>query len=407
MPVRQEIGYTEKRRTIASDFEEKGKETLMGNILKAMKISGIIALFCLLFSIAFQTYVYMNYREVTTETNSAIKAVGQIVTYTYQYQLTAYKNTFNKQDYIDYDTTYKTCLEGMGQMLEVIDNNKAIKQVEQTGELVNVLKEDISTLTSQKNIVDIDDSVTSSIVSQASMITTLLEINRENRQKVLANIEIFSSVFSLVLFCVCFATVEFSQKYAKSAEEEYEEKVMRENYTDGLTGLMNQKYVTQVLPGIVEKNASGYLYMFDMDNFKKLNDTCGHAAGDKALKGFAEVMLSSVRENDIPCRFGGDEFILYASGLENDKDAISLAKRIQNSTKQKFAGTQLDIVAISCGIAPVIKNRPYNRLKNDADQALYYVKEHEKGTCHMSKKRKSAGRRKNETPARENSKEQR
>ncbi len=371
----------------------------MENILKAMKISGAIALACLIFSIAFQSFVYRNYREVTTQTNEAINAVDQIVTYAYQYQLTVYKNTYNRQDYVDYSSTYKTCLDGMDSMMSIIDGNEAMAQIDPEGKLKDTLRSDIDMLISRKEISKIDDSIITSIVSQSTVITSTLEINRKNRQRTLDLLEILSHVLSFTIFCVCFASFYLSNRYAKTAEEEYEEQVQRENYTDGLTGLYNQKYVTQVLPGIVEENGTGYLYMFDMDNFKKLNDTCGHDAGDRALKGFAEVMLSSVREYDIPCRLGGDEFLLFADCLENDKDAITLAKRIQQGTKELFEGTELDIVAISCGIAPVIKNRTFNRLKSDADKALYYVKENDKGSYHLAKRRKNKGRREGEHPS--------
>ncbi len=365
----------------------------MDNILKAMKISGLIALICLFLSMLSQNYVYENYKEITAETNTAIKAAEQIVTYTYQYQLTLYKHAYNKQEYIDYEATYKNCIESMRHMLDIMDKNVAMNNIDPDGNLKNALRANVDLLVSKDATFESNDEIAAAIVSQTAMITSFLEIEKNNREMILERIKLLSSVLSVVLLIVCIGSVVISQRYAKSAEEKYQEQINRENYTDGLTGLLNQKYVTHVLPEFVEKSGTGYVYMFDMDNFKKLNDTCGHEAGDRALKGFAEVMLSNVRDDDMACRLGGDEFVLYASGLETDKDAISLAKRIQNGTKKKFAGTELDIVSISCGIAPVAGKRTFNRVKNDADKALYYVKENRKGTCHMSKRRKNEGRR--------------
>ena len=359
----------------------------MDNILKAMRISGLIGLVCLVLSILTQTYAFVNYRKLTTDTNTAIDAIKQIELYTCQYQLTEYKSSFNKQDYVDYDASYQNCLDGISNMITILGGNKAMDQIDPDDSLRNELESSIDKLTSQESIVEIDDSLIASILSQASIITSYLENNRSGRQGFLEKLEIVSHIASLVILVTCIGSIIISQKYAKTEEKTYEEQIKKENYTDGLTGLLNQKYVTHVLPEIVEEAGTGYLYMFDMDNFKKLNDTCGHKAGDEALKGFAEVMLASVRDKDIPCRLGGDEFILYAAGLDNSKDAVRLAKRIQNGTKEKFEGTELSIVAISCGIAPVIQDRPFDKLKNDADKALYYVKENCKGSCRLIAKK--------------------
>lgn len=359
----------------------------MENILKAIKISGIIGFLCLFFSMAFQGYVYANYKEMLNDTNSAVEDVGQIATNAYQYQLTIYKNSYNKQDYVDYRTTYRSCIDGINLAMARIDENKVVKQIDPDGKLRQNLRNDIDLLTSKKTQEDIlkaNNRLTTSIVSKTAIMTTYLEANRDNRQKFLSGLEIASFSLSFILLFTILATGLISFKYAKTSEEEYEKKVKKENYTDGLTGLLNQKYVTHVLPQEVEKKGAGYVYMFDMDNFKKLNDTCGHEAGDRALQGFAEVLMSSVRDNDIACRLGGDEFILYACGMDNGDAALKLAERIQSGTKRKFEGTSLSIVAISCGIAPVIEGVSFDDVKNEADKALYFVKENCKGSCHLS-----------------------
>ncbi len=360
----------------------------MENILKAMRISGFIGLMCLILSMLSQRYVYKNYKEINADTNTAIENVGQIVTYTYQYQLTVYKNSYNKKDYIDYSAAYKNTLSGINNSLEAIKENEAVKQIDPDESLQKSLERDILDLMSKKSekeILEVDDELTSSIVSQAAIIISYLEANRQSKQRVLTRLEVLSFILSFILLIVCVSSIVVSQKYARTEEKEYEKKIQKENYTDGLTGLLNQKYVTKVLPGIVEKNGSGYIYMFDMDNFKKLNDTCGHAAGDQALKGFAQVMKRNIREKDIACRLGGDEFILHAPGVKNDRDALRLAKRIQVETKKKYEGTELSIVAISCGIAPVIEGAAFENVKVSADKALYHVKENCKGTSYLAR----------------------
>lgn len=91
---------------------------------------------------------------------------------------------------------------------------------------------------------------------------------------------------------------------------------------DGLTGLCNRRYFDETLADHAAA-ARRYgrelsLVLFDLDDFKQVNDTGGHAAGDAVLKAFADGLRTHAREADIPCRIGGDEFavILPETGRE-------------------------------------------------------------------------------------------
>ena len=107
---------------------------------------------------------------------------------------------------------------------------------------------------------------------------------------------------------------------------------MKEQATrDWLTGLYNRRYFEETLSDHIE-SARRYdrelsLVLFDMDDFKQINSTGGHEAGDKALRRFAGVLKSTARKADIVCRFGGDEFavILPETGQEN---ALTFAERV-------------------------------------------------------------------------------
>lgn len=106
---------------------------------------------------------------------------------------------------------------------------------------------------------------------------------------------------------------------------------------DGLTGLYNRRYFEETLTDHVE-TAKRYdrplsLVIFDIDQFKQINDTNGHAEGDSALKHFAEILMSTARAADIVCRIGGDEFavLLPETGTSN---AWKFVERV--SAKQKF-----------------------------------------------------------------------
>ena len=361
----------------------------MTRILKAMRISGIISLLCLIMSIFSQGYIYTNYSRVLKDTNSAIEAIRQIVLYSTQYQLTVYKNTYDKQDYVDYRESYDGYSSQIDRMLSSLEENSTLTDIDPDKSMRHGLKADVNMLIVEgaKKTPPEVDLYTKSIASKASLMTAYLDINKQYRMKELVKYEAISYMLDVVLVLICLSTIYISWKYARKSEREYEEEVERENFTDGLTGLLNQKYATTVLPKAVSAEGRGYVYMLDMDNFKTLNDTKGHAAGDEALKVFSQVLLSNIREGDMACRLGGDEFLLYVRDIDNDKEARALAARLQKSLKAKVERSPLRIISISCGIAPVRSGVDFDRVKMSADKALYYVKENRKGTYHLAKRK--------------------
>lgn len=171
-----------------------------------------------------------------------------------------------------------------------------------------------------------------------------------------------------------------------SATEAYHEQSSAEldrlAHTDALTGLHNRRFLEQELERHIElykryRHPFAVL-MLDLDNLKWVNDTFGHAAGDSALRHLAALMRLNVRDVDIPCRFGGDEFLILMP--EADKNAIqAVGRRIADSvSKTRFklgrsvVGLQVSFGASACpedGVEAEI-------LLQEADASLYRAKQH-------------------------------
>ncbi|TML17918.1 MAG: GGDEF domain-containing protein [Actinobacteria bacterium] len=102
--------------------------------------------------------------------------------------------------------------------------------------------------------------------------------------------------------------------------------------TDGLTGMVNRRTLEERLREHVNANASMTLAMVDLDHFKRLNDTYGHEAGDRALRVFSTVVHDSLRTGDIAGRYGGEEFVLAFPGLALP-EALGVIERVRDAVR--------------------------------------------------------------------------
>jgi diguanylate cyclase (GGDEF)-like protein len=157
--------------------------------------------------------------------------------------------------------------------------------------------------------------------------------------------------------------------------------------TDGLTGLYNSRYFYKYLDLEIARTKrygnSFSLVLFDIDDFKKLNDTYGHQSGDEVLQHLARILKSISRETDIVVRFGGEEFIIILPNT-SEEDAIALAHRVLDATQDmKIAISDKEEVSItlSGGIASYPQNASSAKaLLNAADNAMYAAKAAGKNT---------------------------
>ncbi|MGD2092764.1 MAG: GGDEF domain-containing protein [Candidatus Aminicenantes bacterium] len=168
--------------------------------------------------------------------------------------------------------------------------------------------------------------------------------------------------------------------YNDEIEEEYHSRLFTFAATDALTGLYNRRYILNELENqhkIAKRNERIFsLVIFDIDDFKRVNDTFGHPAGDAFLKKFALVINHSLREQDIPGRVGGEEFliILPETAIEG---AFHLANRIREriqNTKLIYDGNAIK-TTISAGVSQYELDIDSQTLFRLADHALYKAKQ--------------------------------
>jgi two-component system cell cycle response regulator len=157
------------------------------------------------------------------------------------------------------------------------------------------------------------------------------------------------------------------------------DQVLQISYTDGMTKLHNFRYFEYRLMEEISRttrNETGLsLIILDVDYFKNFNDTLGHPAGDELLKHLARVLKDTVRDNDIVCRYGGEEFAIILPAVEKD-GALILAERLRGRVeKEKFAGEEVQPkgkLTISVGLATMPQDAANKEeLIRHADSALY------------------------------------
>ncbi len=149
---------------------------------------------------------------------------------------------------------------------------------------------------------------------------------------------------------------------------------------DALTGLYNRKYTEELIRKSLEGGTQGMMFMIDLDNFKLINDKMGHAEGDKVIRMFSDILRQYARSNDIVCRLGGDEFILYLVGVGDRKIASERAKSIINTLDARLDEMGYSkTCSVSVGIAIYPQDGDnFQTLYNNADRALYLVKKNGK-----------------------------
>ncbi|MBO9418645.1 GGDEF domain-containing protein [Labrenzia sp. R4_2] len=172
------------------------------------------------------------------------------------------------------------------------------------------------------------------------------------------------------------------------ARAELAEQFRMQAITDGLTQVFNRGHFLELcnheLKARSRTEAPLSVALLDIDHFKSINDTYGHAAGDEALRVVARTLENSLRQSDVVCRWGGEEFSLLMPRT-NSENASGLADRLRKTLSEiviKEGGTSFSLTA-SFGVATMVGPNPackatgadaIDLLFKDADDALYEAK---------------------------------
>ena len=143
--------------------------------------------------------------------------------------------------------------------------------------------------------------------------------------------------------------------------------------TDPLTGRLNRRTMEERLRDLQHSSTRFAVAFADLDHFKALNDTHGHAAGDKALRHFARVVTSVVRDQDLVCRYGGEEFVMVFPGCDA-QDIVPVVHRIREELATSLTVSGLPHLTASFGLSDSTYAAEPSDVIASADEALLQAK---------------------------------
>jgi len=173
----------------------------------------------------------------------------------------------------------------------------------------------------------------------------------------------------------------------------YQKRLEKSASTDTLTGLLNRHafdFVFQQARLDSERSRQPMCaILLDIDFFKKINDKHGHLVGDHVLKEIAAIARRSLRESDIICRWGGEEFLVLLKNCTLEK-ATAIAENLRNTIASNDFSRTTDLtrgrlsVTVSMGVAECKDTETEDSVFDRADQALYQAKENGRNSVYFS-----------------------
>jgi diguanylate cyclase (GGDEF)-like protein len=169
----------------------------------------------------------------------------------------------------------------------------------------------------------------------------------------------------------------------------YQGRIEKMAIADSLTGLANRRAFDLLVPQAIRdaqrSRAPLLAIMIDIDRFKEINDRHGHLAGDGVLRKVAAIIRETVRKSDIVCRWGGEEFLVVAKGVD-EAQGEALAEKIRGAVEAgdfDYKGTAIP-VTVSLGIAARVEHDTPDGLIARADRALYEAKAKGRNLVHAA-----------------------
>jgi diguanylate cyclase (GGDEF)-like protein len=201
------------------------------------------------------------------------------------------------------------------------------------------------------------------------------------------SLQVFNATVALLSFVLVAVKNERLEHAAQ--RKQAQDALERQALHDPLTGLANRTLfldrLTQALVRSNRRPGTIAVMFLDLDRFKLINDSLGHAAGDHVLTCMSERLREALRTEDTASRFGGDEFVILCEDVQSEKDAIMIADRLALAAVQPIpVGTGSVVVTTSIGIA--VAHTPADTaedLVRNADSALYRAKERGRARCEL------------------------
>ncbi len=159
------------------------------------------------------------------------------------------------------------------------------------------------------------------------------------------------------------------------------EKLNKQATTDPLTGVYNRRFFMDSCQKNIalakRKKEPLSILMIDIDHFKQINDTYGHAIGDEVIQKLSSIMQESQRKSDVIARYGGEEFLILLPDTPYES-AKEVAQKLRKKVEESFVETHNDEkirFSVSIGVATINKEDSCQKLMHNADKALYQAKE--------------------------------